>query len=1063
MTRFDAGPVLAGLKDFQRATVEHVARRFFADPQPTRRFLVADETGLGKSVVARGVIAKTLEHLQDDDSVDRIDVVYICSNADIARQNLARLEVTGSRATHMSTRLTMLAMHTASLNGAASDMIDKPVNLVAFTPGTSFEQGWRTGQAEERALIYLLLEEQLGLSGWARRSALQALRATTRSYGRFEDVVENLRWTLNGGPDPVIAEAFGRGIKEDDLARRAEELFDDVGRRHELSGELRQRATGLIGELRGRLARASIESLEPDLVILDEFQRFKNLLSVEQGGESAELARELFDYGQAKVLLLSATPYKPFTLEQERLATGESHHKDFLETLRFLNGDPDWLNQVDGALADYRDALSRAASASESAGRVRELLTTVMTRAERPRLGTGEMVQERRTELADLTADDVRGYVRLRELASALDANATLEYWKSAPYFINFVEGYQLGDKLKKALADGVTPGVRELAARTQQLDTAAISSFKPMDLGNARLRRLAEDTVDKGWAELLWLPPSMPYFTLGAPFAQHAAAGITKRLIFSSWSATPTAIAGLLSYEAERRIAGDVLTENSVQARASVASRLDYRLDDGRPAAMSALALFWPHPELARLGDPLTVARSRPGEMLSAAQLEGLVRDALQVSSTEEGVPEQDGDTAVWGRFFAWPGALPDDVGADLLPLLAGSSAEFAPGASQDDVESRAGLSGHVEQALRTIASGGSAGLQRRNSLARDVVRLAVHAPGNIAWRALARVLDERDDVTAGEHWRAAAHLAAGLRSLFNRLESTLIIGQGDGGGAYWRAVLKYCAAGNLQAVLDEYVHHLRSSLSDAPLTGETLFDLADDMVSALTLRVANYGPYYPLDEHGPRLRSRFALRYGSARGTAADAAEGVQARQQDVRSAFNSPFWPFVLATTSAGQEGIDFHWWCSAIVHWNTPANPVDFEQREGRVHRFGGHAVRRNVAAAHREEALSSEASDPWKAAYDAANEATREQGDFAPYWVYGGDAKIERHVYPYALSLDGPRYDRLKRDLALYRLAFGQPRQEDLLKLLDRRSDEEIDATDVIDLRAPSRVGHGDGL
>jgi len=37
--------------------------------EPTRRFLVADETGLGKSVVARGVIAKTLERLQDDPSV----------------------------------------------------------------------------------------------------------------------------------------------------------------------------------------------------------------------------------------------------------------------------------------------------------------------------------------------------------------------------------------------------------------------------------------------------------------------------------------------------------------------------------------------------------------------------------------------------------------------------------------------------------------------------------------------------------------------------------------------------------------------------------------------------------------------------------------------------------------------------------------------------------------------------------------------------------------------------------------------------------------------------------
>jgi hypothetical protein len=35
-----------------------------------------------------------------------------------------------------------------------------------------------------------------------------------------------------------------------------------------------------------------------------------------------------------------------------------------------------------------------------------------------------------------------------------------------------------------------------------------------------------------------------------------------------------------------------------------------------------------------------------------------------------------------------------------------------------------------------------------------------------------------------------------------------------------YWRAVLRYCAAGGLQAVLDEYVHVLRSATSDLPLT---------------------------------------------------------------------------------------------------------------------------------------------------------------------------------------------------------------------------------------------------
>jgi hypothetical protein len=56
--------------------------------------LIADEVGLGKTLVARGIIAKTLEHLQDE--VERIDVIYICSNAAIATQNINRLNVSDS-------------------------------------------------------------------------------------------------------------------------------------------------------------------------------------------------------------------------------------------------------------------------------------------------------------------------------------------------------------------------------------------------------------------------------------------------------------------------------------------------------------------------------------------------------------------------------------------------------------------------------------------------------------------------------------------------------------------------------------------------------------------------------------------------------------------------------------------------------------------------------------------------------------------------------------------------------------------------------------------------------
>ena len=104
------------------------------------------------------------------------------------------------------------------------------------------------------------------------------------------------------------------------------------------------------------------------------------------------------------------------------------------------------------------------------------------------------------------------------------------------------------------------------------------------------------------------------------------------------------------------------------------------------------------------------------------------------------------------------------------------------------------------------------------------------------------------------------------------------------------------------------------------------------------------------PLDRIGAekmRFRTSFAIRFG---GRQTDDSKAVR-REGDVQRAFNSPFWPFVLCSTSVGQEGLDFHRYCHAIVHWNLPSNPVDLEQREGRIHRFKGHAVRKNVAADH----------------------------------------------------------------------------------------------------------------
>ena len=92
--RPDTNAVLDGLKGFQRDTVEYAFERLYLAPDSTRRFLVADEVGLGKTLVARGVIAKALDHLwEGPGKVERIDIVYICSNGQIARQNARRLQI----------------------------------------------------------------------------------------------------------------------------------------------------------------------------------------------------------------------------------------------------------------------------------------------------------------------------------------------------------------------------------------------------------------------------------------------------------------------------------------------------------------------------------------------------------------------------------------------------------------------------------------------------------------------------------------------------------------------------------------------------------------------------------------------------------------------------------------------------------------------------------------------------------------------------------------------------------------------------------------------------------
>ena len=157
-------------------------------------------------------------------------------------------------------------------------------------------------------------------------------------------------------------------------------------------------------------------------------------------------------------------------------------------------------------------------------------------------------------------------------------------------------------------------------------------------------------------------------------------------------------------------------------------------------------------------------------------------------------------------------------------------------------------------------------------------------------------------------------------------------------------------------------------------------------------------------------------------------------------MRAAFNSPFWPLVLVTSSVGQEGLDFHQYCHAVVHWNLHSNPVDLEQREGRIHRYKGHAVRKNLALRFGREPQEPD-TDPWEVLFDRGLETRGAgQSELVPFWIFAteGGAKIERHVPMFPLSRDVDRLAALRRSLTVYRMVFGQNQQRVFVHyLIDR--------------------------
>lgn len=980
-------------KPFQEAAV-HAALSAFADGTGRRRFLVADEVGLGKTVVAKEVARR-----MSDDGRRPLVIYYVANGHAVSHQNKGRVvgflnEFQRRAATLTPDRLSLVAV---------AKRPSAPVLIYALTPATSFP-GARArltgGRKEERAFLKVLLDQ--AYPAFARDLDPNILRLSAR--GSWDWVLDHAESKLSASP-PHLTQRFREALAAEfgEPVRQGLELAvygDEATKIKPL------RPTSFVGRLRRALALATLRHQPPDLVILDEFQRYRQILDQT---EADPLLKALLEPAGAAappaVLLLSATPFRVLSTRWEE-SRGTLAHAELLELIEFLAGRR-VRERAKALFSDFGDRLrditahtdtsdpglaGEVAHAAALRDELRKLLTPVMSRTERDSVARTDPLAKTRFLEADPTPEDFRVFRHLvNSFAEELRYEA-LPYWSSVP-----LPAQSLGPRYAAWKRAKIKPAPMLTRMTRERRNTLTAPAAWP----DAKLRALSAIAPPK-LLSLPWVAPSLPWWPLGGGW--ESAGEDPKLLMFSRFRATPPSVSALLSFGVEAQC----LPRNEGGYEKAYRRRR-FKLSAVPGPVMAA---FHPSPWLIRHTDPLLKA----GGSLNATRklVEQQILAALPKGIIERGRAKARRRHRSIGQTLA------------AIERAAGLADQSAAGWSSAIGDDRA-----AQSAVRKWRQTQPVERLSPTEL-RDLVDFAIEAPGVALGRALLR-----HDPTILDQSRYAELVQLCWQGLRPYLDNPVILSPLPGRTAV-EQVMSAVVDGGFESVLDEHFWVRAQNLPGGAA------DLARDLHSSLGLRAGSFsfhgigGPAHKIP-----VRCHVAVPFGDAEAEPAIKADGsfaqsAPARPDEVRRSFNTPFWPHVLTTTSVGQEGLDFHPWCSRVVHWDLSSNPLDLEQREGRIQRYAGLAVRRQLSAMLRKEMLEQAAasvSSPWQRIEQLAGRFVDASG-LCPWWVLD-NAEISRHVFERPFGRDIARFAQLREQRMIYRLALGQPNQEDFLDVLSR--------------------------
>ncbi len=932
-------------KDFQNNSAERIVELF---NQGQNRVLLADEVGLGKTIVARAVVEKM--HEQAKKKGQSFKVIYVCSNQGIIQQNAHKLGIND---------VVPLSESRLSMQHKTLYQYQDKDYLIPITPATSLELTNGYGNANERALIFAIIRNRFG-----------------------QNEQGQLKWYLDVYSDRDGHKHTNWFEHINDIERKFPEgYFDDIQKKLDARKDFKEIVAELksglnvanpnrayITRLRTLFCELSMDMLHPNLVIMDEFQRYRDLMKGGEDTEENRLAQRLFADKATKILLVSATPYKPMVTMEEVSSTGRNEQfEDFHHLMKFLM-DKNY-GEFDGKWKTYCERLSALSKDTigkwiEAKNEVEIVLQKVMVRTERyvPNLTSNKPV------VVTPTAEEVNEYKLLRELLSdAAEVNKkkspslNIDYVKSSPFLLSFMQQYVEKSFIEIAYKNRRGPKKREGLL----IKKALVDARKNLSCHNAKLTFLSDMLFKskENAADLLWVPASMPYYKPIGVFDKYS--DFSKILVFSRWGFVPRMLATVLSYSAARKFASN----NNKSSNYNAIEKYKELLLSPFP---NLAKLFEKRPYCEDLKDLKTRIKEVIGKKYSSIKI---VRESKTHGYKDilNILRQMDSDSDV-------PGIVVDKRTLDFI------------------------------------------------------VNIIIASPGICLRRCFGK--DYGDNYE--ECCKSSIYVFA--NSFVNMLgndESQGIIKKNAQNGRVYERVIEYCVNGNLQAVLDEYAFVMGYNLAMEEKDKNNLWKkMSSAIIDRSPLDIDTDESFWTASSKKTPIQRWFACDYAKLKTDDKDAAHKI-----NVQSAFNSPFRPFVLVSTSVGQEGLDFHLYCRKIVHWNLPTNPVDLEQRSGRIDRYECLAIRRNVARLNQGERC-------WKNAFDTVynewHKTPNQYNDMVPYWCLPKEVieneyveKIENIFLMYPMSFDTGLYHRLIMQLSLYRLTMGQPDQEFVIKLLEK--------------------------